>query len=281
MSKFIDKNAPVAFSPCDAYDEERIYQVIKEHFSLLGIGCDAFAGKKVAVKPNLVRKARPEDAVTTHPVVTSAVLRLLKEFSPASVVIAESPGGPFLEGPLRSVYTATGTAEAAEKNGVPLNYNVAYRELRAPEGKLCKAFDIIDAIAEADVIVNLCKLKTHALTLYSGAVKNYFGTVPGIRKFEMHSRFSDQTHFQHMICDLCAFHQSRCLCINIADGIVGMEGNGPSTGLPKSIGALLTSLNAFNLDIAATHLMKLENVEMLEEAIDKAFIKAKIRVVEK
>jgi len=269
--KTLDKQAPVAFSVCEAYDEERLYQLLSEHFSRLGINKEALAGKRVVVKPNLVRKAKPEEAVTTHPAVMSAVLRLLKEYSPASLILAESPGGPFMEAPLRAVYNATGMTEAAKKNDVELSFDTTYEELSDPDGEICKAFDIISPVVTADVIVNVCKLKTHALTLYSGAVKNYFGTVPGVRKFEMHSRFSDPTLFQHMIADLCAFHHRRSLCINIADGIVGMEGNGPSNGHPKTMGALFTSLNAFNLDVAATHLMTLEGVEMLEDAKRRGF----------
>lgn len=262
----LDKNAKVAYSVCDEYDEDRIYEILKEQMKRLGIGKTVFAGKNVVFKPNLVRKAKPEEAVTTHPSVVAAAVRAVKDFSPSSLTIAESPGGAYMESTLKAQYTATGIKDSAEKHGCKLNYDTSFSHVEYPQGVRVKGLEIINPVLNADVIVNLCKIKTHAYTAYSGAVKNYFGTVPGLRKFEMHSRFSDSSCFHQMLCDLCLFHHSRLQCLNIADAIVGMEGNGPTNGIPRKFNSIFMSENAFNLDIAATHMLGINDVFMLEDA---------------
>jgi uncharacterized protein (DUF362 family) len=84
--------------------------------------------------------------------------------------------------------------------------------------------------------VDVAKLKTHAMTGLSGAVKNMFGAIPGLLKPEMHCRFPQKEDFSAMLVDLCeAVRPSVCF----VDAIVGMEGNGPSGGTPRFVGRLL------------------------------------------
>lgn len=86
---------------------------------------------------------------------------------------------------------------------------------------------------DADVIVDLAKLKSHALTKFSGAVKNYYGTIPGLQKVETHARFPDYGDFGSMLCDLCAYFAGNKPTFSVLDGIVAMEGNGPTGGEPE------------------------------------------------
>ena len=53
--------------PCEAYDEERIYTLMKNGLSQLG-GLDNLINKeeKILLKPNLLKKAEVEKAVITH-----------------------------------------------------------------------------------------------------------------------------------------------------------------------------------------------------------------------
>ena len=104
------------------------------------------------------------------------------------------------------------------------NYDVGWFRSSLP-GRAGRVFDVINPILEADVIVDLCKLKTHTLTQLSGAIKNLFGVIPGIVKFEMHSRYPDYNDFSAMLNDLCAFLCSTREFVAITDAIVGMEGN--------------------------------------------------------
>jgi len=233
----------------------------------LGITSDFFTGKKVAIKPNLVMKKPAEYAATTHPAVLEALLGYLDGCHCADVVIAESMGGPYTEAVLRGVYAVCGMEEAVKGHSARLNFDVSSRPVTAPDSVICKSFDIITPIADADVVINLCKLKSHSLTRMSGAIKNTFGCIPGLTKFEFHARFSDYADFNKMLVDLSEMLHEQKDCIDICDAIVGMEGNGPTGGIPKKIGCLLASRNPFCLDTTAAAILSCEGeVPMISEA---------------
>ena len=102
-------------------------------------------------------------------------------------------------------------------------------------------------------------------TGFSGAVKNLFGAVPGLQKPELHCRFPEKQPFSEMLVDLCDFLQPD-LCI--MDGILAMEGNGPTGGQPRKMGVLGASKSPYALDVCGASLigMKPESVLMLKEA---------------
>ncbi|MBE6611682.1 MAG: DUF362 domain-containing protein [Ruminococcaceae bacterium] len=265
----IDKNAAVALDRVEQYDAAELERVIRSQLERLGAS-HMFDGKKVVVKPNLVMKKSPEAAATTHPVVLEAMLRILKE-SAADIVIAESPGGLYTEAALRGTYRGCGLAEVAERMGVRLNYDTSFREISAPEGHTSKVFNIIAPILDADVIVNLPKLKSHSLTGYSGAVKNYFGVIPGVQKFEMHARFPDYNDFGSMLADLCGWILSEKPTFNLMDGILAMEGNGPTGGDPRKMNCLLSGCNPFTVDLVGASIIGAEGIIMLEEGKRRGF----------
>ena len=128
-----------------------------------------------------------------------------------------------------------------------------------------RLFVIFSPIAEADVIVNLAKLNSHSLTGYSGAVKNYFGTVPGVTKFEMHARFPDYSDFGSMLADLCIMLTDSKPTYNVLDGIIAMEGNGPTGGEPKRMDCIMSGLDPFAIDVAGAYIIGAEGIIMLEE----------------
>lgn len=263
-----NKNTPVAISRADGYDTHALTRIIKEHFDALGIGADTFSGKKVVIKPNLIMKKGPEYAATTAPEILDAVLTILDGFDCASVTIAESSGGPYTKESLEGAYRVCKIKDAAKGHKVSLNFDTSFTEIEFVQGKLVKKFNIITPINEADVIINLPRLKTHSLTGMSGAVKNFFGVIPGLQKFEMHARFPDYNDFSDMLCDLCSLMMQKTT-VNILDAIVGMEGNGPTGGKPRKIGCLLTSQNPFNLDIIAKELICAGEVLSVKEGISR------------
>ena len=272
MHPSFDPAAPTSLVRCEAYDKALLTQSIAAMMEDIGITPAFFEGKRVAVKPNLVMKKPAEYAATTHPAVLDALLSYLDTCGCADVVIAESMGGPFTESALRGVYTVCGIEEAVHGHNARLNYDITSRAVSAPNGVQCKGFDIITPIADADVIVNLCKLKSHSLTRMSGAIKNTFGCIPGLTKFEYHARFSDYTDFNRMIVDLSEMLHAQKDCIDICDAIVGMEGNGPTGGTPRRIGCLLASRNPFCLDTVSAAILSCESeVPMVTEACRRGY----------
>ena len=80
MGRNMNTKSKVIVLPCEAYDEERIYTLMKNGLSQLG-GLDNLINKeeKILLKPNLLKKAEVEKAVITHPVVVGAFARILRE----------------------------------------------------------------------------------------------------------------------------------------------------------------------------------------------------------
>lgn len=256
----------VCASACEAYDYEAVRAVLAEQFRLLKAEKLIRPGMRVAVKPNLVTRSAPDECAVTHPVVLCAVVSLLKELG-ASVVIAESPGGPYTPALLKGIYEHSGCMKAAEY-GAELNLDCTWGELRAPEAKLCRSFSVITPLLEADAIVDVCKLKTHCMMGLSAAVKNLFGAVPGLMKPELHCRFPQKDAFGTMIADLCqALHP----VLSIVDGITAMEGNGPTGGRPRHVGALLASRSPYAVDLACTEIIGMvpETIPPLRAAMER------------
>ncbi len=247
--------APVSVERMDTYDREKIFALLKKEGDALGLSTDAFSGKKVVIKPNLVAPTDPKGAATTDPAFLMAVVDFLRDRGCTDLLLAESPGGPFTETALRLNYKTCGILDAAEATGLPLNYDTTFSTVHASGAKVCRAFSVITPIQNADVIVDLCRLKSHSLTKMSCAIKNFFGVVPGIQKFEMHSAYPELPVFSDMLVDLATMLCENHKVLAICDAIVGMEGNGPTGGDPRPIGAVLMSESPFCLDVAAEALI--------------------------
>ncbi len=238
----------VHIAPCPDYDPARVEDAL--HASL-----EAFpeapalirAGQKVLLKANLLQPQPPDKAVTTHPALVAAVARWVTGLG-ATPIIADSPGGLFNVRTLRHLYQVTGMAQAATDGGAELNYDVSALQVAVPEGRATHTLDAMRAAVEADAIICLPKLKTHGLTLVTGAVKNLFGTVPGLTKGAYHARFPTVDRFSAMLIDNWLYYKP---VLTVMDAVVGMQGNGPSGGDPCPIGLLLTSTDGIALDVVA------------------------------
>lgn len=267
----LNRNAAVSVDRVTTYDQTKIYFVLKERLSQLCPMFGELAGKNVMIKPNFVRKMKPEEAATTHPSILIPLIRVLRDEG-ANVLIAESPAGIYSESTLRSIYRVCGVDEAAESAGAKLNFDTSYGSLSAPKGESTKVFNVISAVLQADLMINLSVLKSHGLTTMSAACKNLFGLIPGVQKLEMHARFTEQLPFCNMILDLDEAVSDRVPTFCVCDAIIGMEGNGPTGGTPREIGYILTSENPANLDLVGEHILGMDGkVEMLREARRRGF----------
>lgn len=243
-------NSPVFVKKCSSYDEDELYKIIKDGFSALSLSEANFKEKNVLIKPNLVLAKSPDHAATTHPAFVRAAARIIRELGAKEIILADSPGGPYNAAALSRVYEVCGMKSAAEDGLFKLNDDFNFSPF-FPNLEKLKTMDIIDAFRHADIIVDLCRLKTHTLTGMSCAVKNLFGLIPGVEKFQMHSNFPEIQNFSAMLTDLAEFTMSEKEFIAICDAIVGMEGNGPSYGTPKFAGLTLISKSPFSLDVIA------------------------------
>ena len=260
-------NNKVYTAKIDEYDSDAILRSLTGAFDALGIRGEDFKGKKVAVKPNLIMKTAPETAATTHPAVINAILRLLDSYG-VRPVIAESPGGLYTAARLTALYRACGMESAAE-GLAELNTDTSSVAVSYPDGLALRAFNVIKPIADADIVIDAAKLKSHSLTKQTGAVKNLFGIIPGVEKFEMHARFPDEDVFTKAITDICSYLCENKRVIAVTDAVVCMEGNGPTGGKPRKVGYILVSENPAASDAVAGGIIGFDKVRMDETARER------------
>ena len=187
---------------CGSYDRDAVLTAVEKAVNAAG-GLPPVRGKRVLIKPNLLSDLGADSAVTTHPEIVRAVCRMVLDAG-GQTVIADSPGAGHLYTPktLRRIYERSGMAAVADETGAELSFDTGSAEVPYPDGTVMKRFTVITPAQNADVIISVCKLKTHMFTKFSGAVKNTFGVVPGLDKPVFHSRFVDQQDFSEMLVDL-------------------------------------------------------------------------------
>ncbi len=215
---------------------------------LTGAGAGPFAapGEPVLLKPNLLAPHPPEAAVTTHPAVVEAALAAAADLG-AKAVVADSPG----LGSAQRVARAAGIAEACRRHGVPL-VDLGRGEAAEVAGATFRGLTVAREALEARWLWNLPKWKTHTMMGLTLGVKNLYGCVPGKRKIAEHFRAGrDRGAFARLLLDLETLLQPT---LTVLDGVVAMEGPGPSRGRPVPRGLLLASPDAAALDAEAARL---------------------------
>ena len=174
-------------------------------------------------------------------------MELLEEYG-VDVIVGDSPGGPMSKGRLEKFYRKAEWDRVEDETDASLNYNTDDVTVRIPEGRVIKSVDALSVLTEVDGVLNLPKLKTHNLTVFTGAVKNNYGMVYGLTKSAYHGSFRGQKSFSNLLLDIHDMVNPR---ISIMDGILGMQGAGPASGDPINLGLVLASENAVACDIAA------------------------------
>ena len=261
----------VVLESCASYEYDGVKAAVKAIFDAYG-GIEKLVapGTKVALKPNLVARRKPEEAATTHPAVLQAVAELCVQAG-GQVVVCESPGGVYDKAVLKSLYKGTGIEDAALAAGAELNFDLSVTKVQNPDAVYQKTLEILTPLAEADVVINLAKLKTHGMMVYTGAVKNLFGAIPGIGKAEYHFKMPDYASFANTVIDIFLAVKP---AFSIIDSVVGMHKDGPTAGEPFEAGLLIGSDNAFEADRVALDLIaaRTERVPMAKEAIARGLM---------
>lgn len=235
-------SSTVALARCRDYEPASVRAAVKEVVEHLG-GWSAFArgGERLLLKPNLLKAAPPEQAVTTHPEVLRAVALELRALG-SEPFIGDSPAW----GSFRRAVEKSRIADMARQEALPLEAFNQGRRVDNDEGQVYRHFIIDGAVLRADGLVNCPKLKTHEQLYMTGAVKNLFGCVTGKRKAWWHLKAGTyDNYFARMLVEVYQVLKPR---LHIMDAVAAMEGRGPSQGRPRPMGFVAASTDAVALD---------------------------------
>ena len=212
--------------------------------------------ERVLLKVNLLNASTPSKAVVTNPLLVKKTAEAVLKVG-GEPYIGDSPLGQFTKRRLKKVYKKAGLIKISKELGIELNFDTNSNKVSIPEGKRLKKVPICNFILNADKIISLPKIKTHAYQIMTLAIKNMFGSVPGLTKAKYHSTNIKRTSFADMLLDVLSVVKVDLI---IMDGIVGMQGQGPASGIPVDLEAILAAENAIALDIAVCKMLGIEPV---------------------
>lgn len=250
----------VAIEACNAYDADLLKTLLNT--MLQEIAFPLISNSKVLIKPNLLTSRTPEQAVTTHPVIIRAIADLLKDYS-CSISVGDSPGF----GSTHKVLISSGIMDIIKQ----LNLTISTFDLNIIKNidgiSPYREFIFGDDPEKYDLVINVPKLKTHGMMGMTLGVKNTFGFIHAFEKAKLHLRAGrDKFLFASMLIDI---HTIAHPSLTILDGIVGMDGDGPSSGRPRNLGVLAVSKSAFALDNSIEKLVRLPFPTPINQIADK------------
>ena len=214
------------------------------------------AGKTVFIKPNILSDAAPEKAITTDYRALEALLKILKERGAVSLIVGDSPGTQMAKLSAR----VSKIADVVEAQGARLS---DFREENRVHDIDGLKLPMAKALDDADIVISFAKFKTHQLMSATGAVKNMFGTIPGLNKSPLHFRYRTPETFAAFLMKVYA----EChVDYAFIDAVIGMEGPGPGSGTPRHVGVMMGSKNAYALDRAEALMMGYRSIPLVEIA---------------
>lgn len=260
----------VSLIKCKEYNKSE--EAVKEAIDLLG-GISSFIKpqERILIKPNLLSPKEPEKAVTTHPEIVRAVIKLVKEAG-AIPVVGDSPGGAIRD--IKNLWNKTGMKKVCDEEGVELiNFEAVGSKQIDINDKNIKKVHFSNAVLDCDGIINLPKLKTHSLMTFTAGIKNLYGCIPGLMKVEYHKYASKNEDFASLLANIYSFLKGK-IRFTLVDGILAMEGNGPSAGDIRKMDLIAASSDTVALDAWLLDMLDgkvLKNFIMKKLGIDKEY----------
>ena len=261
MSQFSQYNFAIVSIQKSTYDNLNIESLLKP---LGGFKNYISKGERVLLKTNLLNATEPEKCIVTNPAVITAIVKSVLKVG-GIPYIGDSPSGQFTKRRLKKVYKKSGLIKLSKQLGIELNYDTGSKKINFPNGKRLQKIPICNFVLNADKIISLPKIKTHSYMMMTLATKIMFGSVPGLIKAKYHSMFLKRKEFAEMLIDVLLAAKPNLI---IMDGVVGMQGEGPSGGDPVELGVMFASENSVAIDLAVCKMLDIEpiGIPTLKEA---------------
>ncbi len=224
----------------ESYEGGPVRDILRSYFTR-----EDFYGKKVLLKPNMLQAHEPGRNVTTHPVVVKAVAEIVMELG-GECAIGDSPSGWGRKNALEAA-GKTGLLKVAEEMGIKFEIfdGSPTRQVKIKGGTVYREISLPENYLKYDTVINLPKLKTHSLTVFTLGVKNMMGVVPGLAKSIFHKRAPHPEKFACAIADLYSVVKPD---FTVMDAIEAMEGDGPVNGRTRKINRIFCSAETNALD---------------------------------
>jgi uncharacterized protein (DUF362 family)/Pyruvate/2-oxoacid:ferredoxin oxidoreductase delta subunit len=234
----------------------------------------------VLLKPNILMGKSPEKAITTHPEVVRAVIKWLKQFNPSKIYVCESSGGEKL-GITEKAMKECGIKEICEQEAVEcIPFESTEREIYYVSNPIeLKEFPSSKLLRDADLIINLPKIKTHWQCMLTCCIKNMFGTILRINKAKTHAQFPRLERFTSALVDIYSVSNPQ---LTIVDGYLCQEGKGPSQGDVVKLDLILAGFDGVALDTTICKIIGFDknNVLYLSKAEEKGLGTTNLEKVE-
>lgn len=247
----------VIIQECKDYGLNNLISKINSGIEKIG-GWNSFlrSGDVVLLKVNLIGPKTSETAAVTHSEFVRAMVRILKDLG-CIVWIGDSSGGAIAGiAPTAQSFKVAGYEKVAKEEGAEIkNFDCEGVVEAQPKSKFDEKMYLAKPIFDADVVINLPKLKTHSAAIYTGAIKNVFGCIPGLRKAKYHKIAPNPEDFGEIIADI---HQAGKFSLHIMDGIMAMQGEGPTAGDVYMGNKILISKDPLALDTVATNMLGID-----------------------
>jgi uncharacterized protein (DUF362 family)/NAD-dependent dihydropyrimidine dehydrogenase PreA subunit len=251
----------VSVIECSDYDYSRVKEAVYSSINMVG-GTKSLhisGGDRVLLKVNLLGARKPEDAVTTHPTVAKALTEYFQDAG-AEVVLGDSSAAGPIE--TRKALKVTGIERVAgETRAKAVNFEAeGFAKIPAPKGSIhLSELYVAKPVLDAQLVVSVPKLKNHNLTKFTGALKNLFGTIPTATRMRLHSLGRTRL-FSQGIVDIYSTIKPG---LAVMDGVVGMDGNGPSYGNINRAGIIAASRDSVALDAVCSSIVGYKQGEIL------------------
>ncbi|HPN84522.1 MAG TPA: DUF362 domain-containing protein [Victivallales bacterium] len=228
---------------CFDYSPDYVQSAVEEAIVLAGgLPEKVLKASSVLLKPNLLTARDPDGFTTTHPEVIRAFIKLLKKTGCKKIYIGDSPAGNYS---FDELWTKTGMKAVAGEEGALLLPFENIRRVELSDGSI---LPVLREFFEMDAVISLPKLKTHALTKITGAVKNSYGLVVGNAKSAFHGKYPSPVKMARFLSEIYGMLRAD---FYLMDAVVAMAGDGPSNGSPHRASAIFASSDAVALDSVA------------------------------
>lgn len=271
----------VVIKECRSYEVPGLMDSINQGIELLG-GWDKYVkqGDKVLLKVNLIGPKDADSAAVTHSEFVRSITRMLKAKG-CEVWIGDSAGGAIAGiAPTTMSLKVSGLEKVAQEEDATIkNFDSEGVVTVKPESGMVDSMHLAKPMFDADVVINLPKLKTHSAAIYTGAVKNVFGCIPGLKKAEFHKLAPDPKQFGEIIADI---HKACRIKLHIMDGVISMQGEGPTAGEPYPAGKILISEDPLALDAVGSGMLglKVSDVPILLTAKERGLGESSLEAIE-